>query len=252
MNIEGAFKHQCLNYFYLPSKCSYRGLLCLVMARKPLLKGRHALIAAPPCWFMRENFPASALHLLHKIKIFSHWINLFWNRKMFICVMGTGTQGGRWGWELQRWPLWGEAGTAPCQTESVPSRDCPVTLERSWWSRYFPVDPGETMVEQTSTMQPLADMSWRNCSPWRAHAGAGLYWKTHGEAQGWSREVWKGERSSRQELTPIPHLPALPSGQKVEELGVKGWSWACKEEGWVEGRWLMFYLWLILIENKLK
>lgn len=31
--------------------------------------------------------------------------------------------------------------------------------------------------------------------------------------------------------TPIPHPRVLPSGEKVEELGVKGWSCAWEEEG---------------------
>lgn len=40
--------------------------------------------------------------------------------------------------------------------------------------------------------------------------------------------------------TPIPHPPMLPSGEKVEELGVKGWSWAWEEGG--VGGWKVAYV----------
>lgn len=78
---------------------------------------------------------------------------------------------------------------------------------------------------EDSTLEQV-DMPWKNCSPWKAHTGAGLFWRTVARGE---NSHWRRGKVSRKTVmswlnpqTSSPHTAqGMGRGRAVKNEGVK-------------------------------
>lgn len=134
-------------------------------------------------------------------------------------------------WETALWaPTWEKK---PVGEEGAPG---PGAVERSWWSRYYPEahggDHARADIHTVAHGGPhtrACGYSWRNCGPWRSHAGVGLLWRTAASGQDTRGAGEKSEKEgaagrSCYGLTTTPHShPLAPLGQRGDiTVGIEG------------------------------